>query len=203
MPPSEEGAGYIKVHPNFRAIFTSNPHEYLGVHKTQDALLDRMVSMHLDYFDEETERAIVVARTGVTLEDAKKIVGILRDFRQIVGSYQPISIRPGITIGKILRQKEMQLEGFNPLFVDICVDALISGRHNSNDREKLTEIVISLVHKHFQGELTTHLSNNLDDEVLEILEATVKMKVANVPGAKQKENNESETDMRQFRTANS
>ncbi|HYT42564.1 MAG TPA: gas vesicle protein GvpN [Methylomirabilota bacterium] len=148
LPPSEEEAGYIKVHPNFKAIFTSNPHEYAGVHKTQDALLDRMVSIHLDYFDEETEQAIVVARTAITLEDAKKIVGILRDFRQMVGLCQAISIRPGITIAKILKQKGVPAEKHNPLFVDICVDALISGKHNSNDREKLTEAVTGLIQKH-------------------------------------------------------
>src|SRR5712692_9656996 len=149
LPPTEEEAGYIKVHPNFRAIFTSNPHEYAGAHKTQDALLDRMVSIHLDYFDEETERAIVAARTGITLEDTKKIVGILRDFRQMVGPSQAISIRPGIIIGKILRQKGVHAEKHNPLFVDICVDALISGRHNSNDRGQMTEAVIGLIEKHF------------------------------------------------------
>ncbi len=99
LPPLEEESGYIKVHPNFKAIFTSNPYEYAGVHKTQDALLDRMVSIHLDYFDEETEQAIVVAKAGITLEDAKKIVRILRDFRLLVGLYQAISIRPGILIG--------------------------------------------------------------------------------------------------------
>ena len=32
------GEGYLEVHPAFRAIFTSNPEEYAGVHKTQDAL---------------------------------------------------------------------------------------------------------------------------------------------------------------------
>jgi nitric oxide reductase NorQ protein len=148
LPPSEEEAGYIKVHRNFKAIFTSNPHEYAGVHKTQDALLDRMVSIHLDYFDEETEQAIVVARTAITLEDATKIVGILRDFRQMVGLWQAISIRPGITIAKILKQKGVPAEKHNPLFVDICVDALISGKHNSNDREKLTEAVTGLIQKH-------------------------------------------------------
>ncbi|MCF8066825.1 MAG: gas vesicle protein GvpN, partial [Desulfarculaceae bacterium] len=36
------GEGYLQVNPNFRAIFTSNPEEYAGVHKTQDALLDRL-----------------------------------------------------------------------------------------------------------------------------------------------------------------
>jgi len=36
------GEGYLRVHPNFRAIFTSNPEEYAGVHRTQDAPLDRL-----------------------------------------------------------------------------------------------------------------------------------------------------------------
>jgi nitric oxide reductase NorQ protein len=149
LPPSEEEAGYIKVHPDFKAIFTSNPHEYAGAHKAQDALLDRMVSIHLDYFDEETERAIVAARTGITLEDTKRIVGIVRDFRQTIGPSQAISIRPGIIIGTIIRQEGVYVEKQNPLFVDICIDALISGRHNGNDRRKMTETVIDLVHKHF------------------------------------------------------
>jgi gas vesicle protein GvpN len=148
LPLSEEEKGYIKVHPNFKVIFTSNPHEYAGVHKTQDALLDRMVSIHVDYFDEETERAIVVARTGISLEEAKKIVGILRDFRQLFGPHQVTSIRPGIIIGKILKQQGMHAEKQNPLFADICVDALISGRHNGNDRKKMTETVISLICNH-------------------------------------------------------
>src|SRR6266487_382131 len=149
LPSSEEESGYIKVHPNFRAIFTSNPHEYAGVHKTQDALLDRMVSIHLDYFDEETERAIVVARTGITLADAEKIVRVLRDFRQMTGLHQTISIRSGIIIGKILTQKGMHAEKYNLLFVDTCVDALISGRHNSADRGEMTKKVIDLIDNYF------------------------------------------------------
>jgi len=155
LPASEEKEGYIKVHPNFKAIFTSNPHEYAGVHKTQDALLDRMVTMHLDYFDEKTERAIVVARTGIPSEDAKKIVGILRDFRRAVGLYQPISIRPGIIIGTVLRQKGVHPEKYNPLFVDICVDALISGRNPNNERSKMAETIISLINKHCLSGLST------------------------------------------------
>jgi len=46
-------------------IFTSNPEEYAGVHKTQDALRDRMVTIELDHFDEETEIAITEARSGI------------------------------------------------------------------------------------------------------------------------------------------
>jgi nitric oxide reductase NorQ protein len=149
LPPSEEEAGYVKVHPDFKAIFTSNPHEYAGVHKTQDALLDRMVTIHLDYFDEETEQAIVAAKTGMAPEDTSKIVRVLRDFRQILGSQQEVSIRSAIIIGKVITQENVPANKANPLFADLCIDALISGRHKDGDRKKMTEAVISLLNKHF------------------------------------------------------
>lgn len=149
LPTTEEGNGYIKVHPNFKAIFTSNPYEYAGVHRTQDALLDRMISIQLDYFDEETEQAIVIARTGVTQEESEKIVNLLRGFRHMLGDDQAISIRPGIIVGKILRQKEMAAEKENPLFIDMCVDVLISGRYNNGERARLRDIVIDLINQHF------------------------------------------------------
>ncbi len=36
---------FVRVHPDFRVIFTSNPAEYAGVYDTQDALLDRLITM--------------------------------------------------------------------------------------------------------------------------------------------------------------
>jgi gas vesicle protein GvpN len=140
--------GYIRVHPKFRAIFTSNPHEYAGVHKTQDALLDRMVSIHLDYFDQETEQAIVASKAGITEEDTTKIVGILRDFRQQIGNQQTVSIRPAIIIGKVLKQQGLHAEKQNALFVALCIDAFISGRHNHSEREQMTQIILDLIAKH-------------------------------------------------------
>ncbi len=49
------GDGYLEVHPDFRAIFTSNPQEYAGVHKSQDALLDRLITIYMDHYDRATE----------------------------------------------------------------------------------------------------------------------------------------------------
>jgi nitric oxide reductase NorQ protein len=148
LPLSEGKAGYIRVHPRFRAIFTSNPHEYAGVHKTQDALLDRMVSIHLEYFDEETERAIVASRAGIGLEDTARIVAILRDLRQEIGRHHTVSIRPAIIIGKVLKQQGISADKQNPLFIDICVDAFISGRYSSNERDKMADTIVGLIHKY-------------------------------------------------------
>jgi nitric oxide reductase NorQ protein len=149
LPATEEEEGYIKVHPNFRAIFTSNPSEYAGIHKTQDSLFDRMVTIHLDYFDEETQRAIVVARAGVEQDDAAKIVDLLQDCRQVAGFHRAISLRPAITIGKIVGQNGVKADKHNSLFVQTCVDTLISARYDGEDRKQMTEAVISLIKKHF------------------------------------------------------
>src|SRR5208337_4999668 len=59
LPSSSQSEdSYIKVHPEFRAIFTSNPQEYAGVHDAQDALSDRLITMNLDYYERETEIAV-------------------------------------------------------------------------------------------------------------------------------------------------
>ncbi|MBI3953536.1 MAG: AAA family ATPase, partial [Chloroflexi bacterium] len=34
LPASREGEGYLRVHPQFTAIFTSNPEEYAGVYRS-------------------------------------------------------------------------------------------------------------------------------------------------------------------------
>lgn len=166
LPPSQEETGYLKVHPNFKAIFTSNPYEYAGVHKTQDALLDRMVSLHVTYFDEATEQAIVAARTGISLDESRVIVGIVRDFRQVMESAQAISIRPALIIGKILKQQGISTQQQTPLFVDICLDALLSGRYHDSERAKLGEVIIALIHKHLGSEATSDLSDTIDPETL-------------------------------------
>jgi len=42
LPAGRINEGYLNVHPGFGAIFTSNPEEYAGVHKTQ-AIVDPIV----------------------------------------------------------------------------------------------------------------------------------------------------------------
>ena len=80
------GEGYLKVDPGFRAIFTSNPEEYAGIHKSQDALMDRLITIHVDYFDRETEVAIAAARSGVSPADAGRVVDLVRHLPRSAGS---------------------------------------------------------------------------------------------------------------------
>ena len=88
------GDGYLEVHPSFRAIFTSNPQEYAGVHKSQDALLDRLITIYMDHYDRETEVAITASSGGVSSEMAEQIVDLVHLLPQ-AGSQRATSEHPG------------------------------------------------------------------------------------------------------------
>lgn len=102
LPKAHEGAqNFVEVHPDFRAIFTSNPEEYVAVYKAADALLDRMINLRIGLLEEETEREIVSARSGVSPETAATIVAMIKRARLLEEGARS-SIRAGIAIGRIL-----------------------------------------------------------------------------------------------------
>ena len=120
----QNGQGYIEVHPDFRAIFTSNPEEYAGVHKTQDALMDRLITLNLDNFDRETEIQIGVAKSGLARTDAEVIADIVRDLRGVgVSNHRP-TIRATIAIAKILAHRRAHARVDDPVFQWVCHDVL-------------------------------------------------------------------------------
>lgn len=122
--PSNGGAGYLRVHPEFRAIFTSNPEEYAGVHRSQDALRDRMVTIDLDYFDEETEVSITRAKSGMTNGDVAKIVKVIRGLRESdVYEFAP-TIRGSIMIAKTLMVLNVSADKNDEMFRQTCLDIL-------------------------------------------------------------------------------
>lgn len=119
-----ENEGYLRVHPEFRAIFTCNPLEYAGVHRGQDALLDRLIPIRMDDFDRETEVAITVTKSGISSEDAGRIVDIVRHFRQHDGYSHRPSVRAAIVIAKVTVYRYAKCDPDDPVFVRTCIDAL-------------------------------------------------------------------------------
>ena len=73
---------YIKVHPDFAIILTSNCIEYAGIHKPQDALLDRMIDIYMDYYDYDTELKIAQVHTHLPFGEAEKVVKAVRTIRE-------------------------------------------------------------------------------------------------------------------------
>lgn len=146
-----DGENYLKVDPEFTAIFTSNPEEYAGVYRSQDALRDRMVTLDLDHFDEETEVAITAAKSGLTRRDAQKIVRVVRALRESgVCEYAP-TIRGPIMIAKTLKVLHGSVDAGNEVFRKLCLDILTSETSRVGSRAhgaKVRELVGKLIDQH-------------------------------------------------------
>ena len=124
MPSGRVNEGYISVHPNFRAIFTSNPEEYAGVHKTQDALLDRMITITVGQYDRETEIEITTAKSGLGHSDSERIVDIVREFRGLGMHQLPPTVRASIMIAKVAAQQKALVRSDDRVFRETCRDVL-------------------------------------------------------------------------------
>lgn len=152
MPPGQSNTeAYLKVDPKFTAIFTSNPEEYAGTHKSQDALRDRMVTIDLDYFDRKTEVAITKTKSDLTMEEAERIVDIVRGLRE-TGAYDfAPTVRGCIMIAKAIKVSEAEAIGTNIIFRRICEDVLSSETSRLGEKttqEKVRKIVNELIDRY-------------------------------------------------------
>jgi gas vesicle protein GvpN len=126
LPGARNQEGYLKVHPDFSVIFTSNPQEYAGVHKSQDALRDRMITIKLGHYDRETEVEITCAKSGSSRPDAEKIVDIVRDLRMHNGDGHVPTVRAAIMLARVMKLSSAQANAQDNKFVQTCLDILDS-----------------------------------------------------------------------------
>lgn len=144
MPAKRGEEGYLRVHPDFTAIFTSNPEEYAGVHKAQDALRDRMITIRLGHYDRETEIAITQAKAGISPSHAERIVNIVRDLRKAkIDGLNP-TIRACIMVGKVLKACEAQPSAQDKNFVQTYLDVL----GLESDKTEIRNTVIDSIKKY-------------------------------------------------------
>jgi len=133
---------YVEVHPEFKAIFTSNPSEYAGVYGTQDALLDRMITIDLRDYDLETETQITSSKAEIPEEKAEKIVSLTRSLRKSSssGDHQ-YTLRSSIKIGKAIKSIDASPDSGDSTFKDICIDVFSQPAENGHREEKKQEIL--------------------------------------------------------------
>ena len=112
------------VEPALARRVLDNPEEYAGVHKTQDALMDRLITIHLEHYDRETEVRITMAKSGVPKADAQTIVDTVRELRGVgVNNHRP-TIRACIAIARILARRGGRARLNDPVFQWVCRDVL-------------------------------------------------------------------------------
>ena len=149
LPAVARGNPYVSVHPDFNAILTSNPLDYAGVHKSQDALTDRMVTIDLDSPDRETEIQIVVSRSGVDLDDACSIVDLVRDLRFSQAFSQQPSLRASLMIARVAATNDIPVSADSSAFIQLCLDVLEAKAHQSSEsireRQSRRELLVRLI----------------------------------------------------------
>ncbi|TET10476.1 gas vesicle protein GvpN [Candidatus Aerophobetes bacterium] len=149
LPAARGKEAYLRVHPNFHAVFTCNPEEYAGVNKAQDALMDRMINIELTHYDKETEIAITCRKSGISKSDAASVVEMVRSLRaskeEEIQGVGP-SIRACIKIAKVLGLTGADI----PAFKQACIDILESEmRRKKGITMDFKKVVPGLVDKYF------------------------------------------------------
>jgi nitric oxide reductase NorQ protein len=126
LPGGQRDARYVKAHPEFRAILTSNPSDYAGVAAPQDALIDRMITFDLDEHDRETEIGIVANRSRFEKGSSAAVVDLVRAMRRTGLAAQSPSLRSAIMIARIAAHEGFPADGSVPAFAALCKDVLFS-----------------------------------------------------------------------------
>lgn len=162
---SGKSEGFLHVHPDFRIIFTSNPEEYAGTHKTQDALMDRMITVQLNQIDREMELAVTMKKAGPLLSrrDAEIIVDIVRNLRSKSANKCTPSIRASIAIARILIHRGGKASLSDPIFRLICRDVLNANKakiaqngHTIAAQQKVDEVLEKVI-KRFEAKEKDYL----------------------------------------------
>jgi len=144
LPAERGGDTYLRVHPSFTAIFTSNPDEYAGVHKAQDALKDRMITVKLGYYDRETEIAITAQKSGLSEGDSAKVVDIVRGIRGKAQTWVEPSLRASVMISKVLAAFGSTPTVDDETFVQIFIDVLGSKENGEVSVEEEKNLVVEI-----------------------------------------------------------
>lgn len=140
------GEGYVSVHRNFRTIFTSNPMEYAGVHRAQDALLDRVITIELGHYDRDTEIAITARRSGISKHAASRIVDLVRLCRSEGREPYYPTIRACVAIARVLAHRGADAAATDPVFLWACRDILSSAlRREPAGETVLADQVVKLI----------------------------------------------------------
>jgi nitric oxide reductase NorQ protein len=114
---------YIKCHPDFSIIFTSNPDEYAGTFHTQDALMDRFITISLDACDKETEIEILKQKTGLNEPEAEELVRLVTNLRTYGKGFCP-SLRATMMIATISKKLKIEINSEDPNYRALCLDVL-------------------------------------------------------------------------------
>ncbi|MGG3913855.1 gas vesicle protein GvpN [Rossellomorea vietnamensis] len=138
---------FIRVHPEFAIIFTSNPAEYAGVYQTQDALLDRLITINVDYKGAEQEAKIVSEKANLVMSEARAITTLISTLRdQCTNEMNGPSLRASLMIARLAIESDISIDGkdtdFQRLCIDIAAHSISRCIDGENPHEQAEQLII-------------------------------------------------------------
>ena len=116
----------IKVHPECVFIATANiGDEYSGTEQIDAALMNRFMTIKLDYLPEKEEINLLKKLTGIRTEVAKKITNFARQIRAKYSEGElsmPISTRETICCAELVADGFNTVDAFNFAFIQKYID---------------------------------------------------------------------------------
>ncbi|MCI2255405.1 gas vesicle protein GvpN [Domibacillus sp. PGB-M46] len=141
---------FVRVHPDFAVIFTSNPEEYAGVYQTQEALLDRLITIFIDHKEHDREAAIISEKIDIAQEKAAAITALVAQLREECEADNGPSLRASLMIARIAAEEEIPVDGSNAAFQRLCLDVLAHQMSrcikSDNPMKAAGELVIQACH---------------------------------------------------------
>jgi nitric oxide reductase NorQ protein len=113
----------IRCHKDFRILFTSNPDEYAGTFHTQDALLDRLITIRVDLCEKEGEMEILMKKANITRKEAADVVQLMSSLRTYGKGFSP-SLRVSLMIANIAKRSHIPIDGQDKEYQALCLDVL-------------------------------------------------------------------------------
>lgn len=121
----------IKVHPDCVFIATANIGiEYSGTNEIDAALFNRFLPLQLDYIPAKNEIDVLVNRTGITQDQATKIVNFANRIRK---DYRDEILTKSCSTRETIAMAEMVADGFS--YVESFKSVILYKYSNSNDEE--------------------------------------------------------------------
>ena len=126
------------------------------MHRSQDALRDRMITLDLDNLDYETEVAVTRTKSKLSERDSETIVKIVRGLRESGKCEFAPTVRGCIMIAKTLKVYNTS-PSHSEAFLKMCQDILASETSrvgSKTNQSRVKEIVKGLVEKEL-GQIET------------------------------------------------
>lgn len=137
-----DGLRAIKVHPDCVFFATANiGAEYTGTMSMDRALVDRFMSLELDYVPMNEEMKVLMSRYNINATDAKNVCKTAEEIRNLAKKQEistPVSTRHTMSVAALVQDGWSALEAMETVFLP-----MYEGTMSEGERSVISKVILS------------------------------------------------------------